>query len=96
MRLTDLFRVTDAEGHSFVTTDGWFRDEPGYTIEDSPVLTAREIAQYLDEDAESANYHQLVGAHVWLVGLVEEAAGADVALKVIGAIFERGGIHEFS
>lgn len=56
-------------------------------------LTADRVAAYLDDKAEGSNYHDFVGLHSYLVGLIEEKAGAECARAVMRVLLRHGGLH---
>ena len=94
-----LYRITDTrDGESFLAQERrltWYRGQD-YTIDDNPSLTSEEIAHWLDDEAENANYHGLVGAHAWLAEVIAREADEAVAVRVMTEIAEMGGLHEYS
>jgi hypothetical protein len=93
-----LYRITDKDGAAFLTQERrltWYNKSDYYTIDDNPILTSEEIAHWLDDEAENANYHGLVGAHVWLAEIIAREAGEPVAIKVMIEIADMGGLHEY-
>lgn len=56
-------------------------------------LTADRVAAYLDRKAEGSNHHDFVGLHSYLVGLIEETAGAECARLVMRVLLRHGGLH---
>jgi hypothetical protein len=94
---TTLYRVIDQEsGTAFLIEERDVEDyeEPEYAIDRAPVLNSEELADWCDREAENANYHRMVGAHMWLSGILVKEAGEDVATKVMRAIADVGGLHE--
>lgn len=95
-----LIRVTEnASGAQFLAGDHKakrYDTDPRYTVERNVVLTSQEISEYLDDEAENANYHYIVGVHAWLSELIAKEAGEQIALRIMQAIAERGGLHEFN
>jgi hypothetical protein len=93
-----LYRITDRDGDTFLAQERrltWYKSDY-YTIDADPSLTSEEIARWLDSEAESANYHGFVGAHAWLAELIAREASEAVAIKVMIAIADMGGLHEYS
>lgn len=96
---TTFYRVTAKEGgEMFLIEKRDAEDYKGsdYTVDRAPVLTSEELANWCDDAAENANYHQMAGAHMWLSGVLVKEAGEDVAIKVMRAIANVGGLHEGS
>jgi len=58
--------------------------------------TAEELALYLDDEAESANYHNLVGAYSGLADLLNTISGSSVACRALWFIAKCGGFTELS
>ena len=95
---TKLYRITDKDGDTFLAQERrltWYRSD-FYTIDESPILTSEEIGHWLDDEAENANYHGLVGTHAWLAELIAREAGEPIAVKVMIEIADMGGLHEYS
>jgi hypothetical protein len=57
-------------------------------------LTAERVAAYLDRNAERENYHDFVGLHSYLVGLIEVIAGKKCARAVMLVLLRHGGLHQ--
>jgi uncharacterized protein YehS (DUF1456 family) len=84
----------------------WLNDEEGFVylsdLQGEPAmcrlatyvdLTAERVAAYLDRKAEGSNHHDFVGLHSYLVGLIEEKAGAECARAVMRVLLRHGGLH---
>ena len=56
-------------------------------------LDALNLSYMLDQWAENANYHLLVGVHENLARLIDAEAGKSVADKIMLKIAQRGGLH---
>lgn len=57
-------------------------------------ITIDSLSELMDQEAENANFHAFVGSHAWLGKLIKKHAGREVALKILVAIAEHGGLHE--
>lgn len=51
--------------------------------------TGEELANWMDEEAENANYHSLCGEHIFLYELIKEKGGESVADEVFRALVEK-------
>lgn len=55
-------------------------------------LDGRVVAEFLDQQEENANRHELVGAYFALLGIVTECSNQTVARKVMIRLMERAGL----
>lgn len=51
-----------------------------------------DIAEYLDGEAESKNYHEFVGVYMWLAVAISKFCGEDNAEKIMRLIAEYDGL----
>jgi len=56
-------------------------------------MTEKLLSEYLDMDAESDNYHHLVGAYSWLSKIIKRVSDETVAKRVLLAIAKQGGLQ---
>lgn len=83
--------------------DIWFlaySDEYDYIPESQrdlhPVLTLEELADFCDQNAESANNHDYVGTHRILAAVLHRLLGREQATSILQEIAEYGGLDEMS
>lgn len=58
---------------------------------------AEELAEYCDQECENANYHDFVGAHAALVGILRESLDdEELTNAIMREIAERGGFQELA
>lgn len=84
-----LYVVTE-EGRQIILHESSLKYHPGAVPAGD--LTTEQLAQFCDDEAESDNYHHLVGVHAKLVTLIE-MYDLDTANRVLREIAEYGGLH---
>lgn len=100
MKINGTVRIRRGEGDTFIgqiEDIEYYKDEGYEILETEPDLTGRELARHFDEDAESGNYHSLVGIHEWLYDIIASTThDFGVAKLIMETIGEKyGGIHLF-
>lgn len=63
-------------------------------IDDKKPIDVQLLAEWLDEEAEGANYHDFVGCHKKLGELIEKHAGSEAAIKVLSDIVLAGSLRD--
>lgn len=106
MKKAKLVRVTEVEigpdqeteKYEYISTshDWKIGGEPGdrTIVTEAGEVTLDELVQYLDSDAEGANYHEFVGVHEWMGAAIKKFASEEVAIKVLRLVAEYGGLVE--
>ena len=69
---------------------------PGCTFREATEadLTAKLVAEYLDQQCENRNYHDFCGVHAALAKLLREKVGKEHAAAILRAILHKGGLDK--
>jgi hypothetical protein len=85
LKLNEMVRVSVPPNRTWIVKERYFREDDyrgeyaHVTFEYAPEATGLELAELIDSDLESANYHSLVGFAATLYGLVKDVAGEEKA-----------------
>lgn len=99
LKLDEMVRVSLADGRTWLVRERYMdetdyttepEEYPGVTFNYAPEVTGLELAQLIDEDLESANYHSMVGFAATLYGLVKDVAGEDKADLFLEKLYDDG------
>jgi hypothetical protein len=83
-------------GDEYVTERCCVDEATEEIIGDQDAVTADEIGEYLDLDAESANYHDFVGAGRAIARLVTKYGGEAAAKEVLLGLAAKGGFIQIA
>lgn len=85
-----LVKEEDSEPYIAWASDADMYDKD-QILSKNPKPTLEELAEFLDQDAENANYHDFVGVHETLSSILRRRCPA-VAMEVMMEIISRGGL----
>jgi hypothetical protein len=90
MSKTEMFRCYDEDGNSYLSYVPYGDRNEELTSEQQTTL--EQLADLCDQEAESENLHEYVGAHRILAALLHQQQGREQATRIMFAIAELGGL----
>jgi hypothetical protein len=90
MKITLYWAWDNGEDKHLVLDPKYYDNQELALIED---VFLEQIADLLDQDAESENSHQLVGVHRGLAFLLHQNCGREIATRIFWDLATFGGLH---
>lgn len=92
IKVNNLVKVRTDDDNSWLVEKRYFHasDYPDATFEYSPSVTGSELADFIDSELESNNYHSFVGVAEELYKAVKKVSNEDTADKFIKLVYDKG------